>query len=47
MKEKKEYLLSIEELVKLVRNFQVDNFDGFVSNDASYIENWLLINKKE
>jgi hypothetical protein len=35
------YFLSIDELTKLVRNFQVDCHDGFVSNDKSYIENWL------
>ena len=37
----KKYLLTIEQLQKLVRDFQVDNFDGFVSNDNAYIENWI------
>lgn len=35
------YFLSIDELKKLVRDFQVDCHDGFVSNDTLYIENWL------
>jgi hypothetical protein len=35
------YFLSIEDLGKLVRDFQADCFDGFVSNDHSYIEHWL------
>ena len=35
------YFLSLDELAKLVRDFQVDCFDGFVSNDNSYIELWL------
>jgi len=39
------YFLSLDELAKLVRDFQVDCHDGFVSNDKSYIENWLK-NKK-
>jgi hypothetical protein len=39
------YFLTIDDLQKLVRDFQVDNFDGFVSNDNSYIESWL--NKHE
>ncbi len=38
------YFLSIEELKELVRDFQVDCHDGFVSNDQAYIETWL--NKK-
>lgn len=33
--------LTITELKKLVRDFQVDCFDGFVSNDEEYIENWI------
>ena len=40
----KKYKLNIEQLKKLVRNFQADCHDGFVSNDESYIKNWL---KKE
>jgi len=35
------YFLSLDELAKLVRDFQVDCFDGFVSNDKAYIESWL------
>lgn len=35
------YFLTLETLQKLVRDFQVDCFDGFVSNDLSYIEHWL------
>jgi len=34
------YFLTIDELQKLVRDFQVDCHDGFVSNDKSYIEQW-------
>jgi hypothetical protein len=39
----KSYNLTIEELSDLCRNFQTDCFDGFVSNDNSYIKNWLKI----
>lgn len=35
------YFLTIDDLKKLVRDFQSDNFDGFVSNDISYLEEWL------
>ena len=35
------YFLTIDDLQKLARDFQVDCHDGFVSNDNSYIENWL------
>jgi len=35
------YFLGIHDLQRLVRDFQVDNFDGFVSNDNAYIEEWL------
>jgi len=35
------YFLSIDDLSRLVRDFQADCFDGFVSNDHSYIEHWL------
>ena len=35
------YELSMKELCELVRDFQVDCHDGFVSNDAGYIEKWL------
>jgi len=35
------YFMTIHDLAELVRDFQVDCHDGFVSNDNSYIENWL------
>jgi hypothetical protein len=35
------YFLTIHDLAKLVRDFQVDCHDGFVSNDKAYIEEWL------
>jgi len=35
------YFLSITDLARLVRDFQADCFDGFVSNDMSYLEEWL------
>lgn len=35
------FFLSIHDLMKLTRDFQADCHDGFVSNDQSYIENWL------
>jgi hypothetical protein len=41
---KEGYFLSIDELQRLVRAFQVDCHDGFVSNDKAYIENWLKRN---
>ena len=41
---KEGYFLSIDELQRLVRSFQVDCHDGFVSNDKAYIENWLKRN---
>jgi hypothetical protein len=43
----KEYTLTLEELTKLCRDFQADCFDGFVSNDVSYIECWLENNNKK
>ena len=39
--EMKEYRLTIKELQLLCRDFQADCYDGFVSNDGSYIEYWL------
>lgn len=39
------YILTIAELKKLCRDFQVDCYDGFVSNDESYIESWLEENE--
>jgi len=38
------YFLSLDELQRLVRDFQADCHDGFVSNDKSYIELWLKKN---
>ena len=35
------YFLTIDDIEKLVRDFQADCHDGFVSNDYAYIENWL------
>ena len=35
------YFLTLKDLEQLVRNFQVDCHDGFVSNDSTYIELWL------
>jgi len=35
------YYLTIDDLSELVRDFQADCHDGFVSNDHSYIELWL------
>jgi hypothetical protein len=35
------YFLTIEQLARLVRDFQADCFDGFVSNDVAYLESKL------
>ena len=35
------YFLTIKDLAKLVRDFDADCRDGFVSNDETYIESWL------
>ncbi len=35
------YFLTLDELQKLVRDFQVDCYDGFISNDKSYIKSWI------
>ncbi len=40
------YYLTIHDLSELVRDFQVDCRDGFVSNDNSYIESWLKNHKR-
>ena len=37
----KQYKLTMDELMQLCRDFQADCYDGFVSNDHSYIEYWL------
>lgn len=41
------YFLTLELLKKLVRDFQIDCVDSFVSNDETYIEQWLKNNKIE
>ena len=40
------YYLTINDLERLVRDFQADNFDGFVSNDGAYIEQWLKTHER-
>lgn len=35
------YYLTMEDLKVLVRDFQADCHDGFVSNDEAYLEQWL------
>ena len=35
------YYLTMKDLEQLVRDFQADCHDGFVSNDSAYIEQWL------
>lgn len=35
------YFLTMNQLKELVRDFQADCHDGFVSNDNAYIEEWL------
>ena len=35
------YFLTLSQLARLVRDFQADCFDGFVSNDESYLEHKL------
>jgi len=35
------YYLTLSDLARLVRDFQADCHDGFVSNDNAYIEQWL------
>jgi len=40
------YYLTIDDLQELVRDFQADCHDGFVSNDSLYIENWLKNHKR-
>ena len=35
------YYLTLSDLTRLVRDFQADCHDGFVSNDNAYIEQWL------
>ena len=35
------YYLTIKDLEELVRDFEPDCRDGFVSNDGAYIEHWM------
>ena len=35
------YFLTMEQIKRLVRDFQADCFDGFVSNDEAYLKLWL------
>jgi len=35
------YFLTIKQLARLVRDFQADCHDGFVSNDEAYLETKL------
>ena len=40
------YFLTLEQLQKLARDFQADCYGGFVSNDESYIKEWIRKNSK-
>lgn len=40
------YFFTLDKLQQLVRDFQVDCHDGFVSNDKTYIEEWCKNNIK-
>ena len=42
----KGYYLTIKDLEKLVRDFEPDCRDGFVSNDGAYIEQWLKTHER-
>ena len=35
------YFVTINTLAEMVRDFQADQHDGFVSNDEVWIEEWL------
>ena len=39
-----EYRLTMDELVRMCRDFKADCYDGFVSNDRGYLELWLSKN---
>lgn len=41
------YFFTLDKLQQLVRDFQADCHDGFVSNDKAYIEEWIKINDNE
>ena len=34
------YSLTIEQLATMLRDFDADQRDGFLSNDETWIENW-------
>lgn len=40
------YFLTLLDLARLVRDFQADCHDGFVSNDLGYLEEWLKKHKQ-
>jgi hypothetical protein len=40
------YYLTPSDLEKLVRDFQADCHDGFVSNDSAYIDQWLKTHER-
>jgi len=35
------YFITLDTLAEMVRDFQADQHDGFVSNDKAWIENYL------
>jgi len=37
--------MTVKQLQRLCRDFSVDTFDGFNSNDHAYIEHWLEKNQ--
>lgn len=41
------YFLTKNQLKELVRDFQADCHDGFVSNDDSYIDQWMKSHNPE
>ena len=41
------FFFTLDKLQQLVRDFQVDCYDGFVSNDKAYIEEWIKKNDNE
>jgi len=40
------YYLTPSDLERLVRDFQADCHDGFVSNDGAYIDQWLKTHER-
>lgn len=41
------YFFTLDKLNQIIRDFQVDCHDGFVSNDKAYIEEWIKKNGSE